>query len=69
MALQLQVPNLVDDQSAQAITKAISVVDPTAKVEVDTDAHTVTVSSESGAAVASEESIKQAIVAAGYSLG
>jgi copper chaperone len=61
MALKMNVPNIACDDCAGKITDSIHVVEPDAKVEVDVKAKTVTVEAES-----SEESIKQAIVAAGY---
>lgn len=69
MALRLTVPTLADSGEAQTLTEAIKTVDPTAKVEVDVKAKTVTVDSASpDQPVASEESIKQAITATGHSL-
>ncbi|MDF5729735.1 MAG: heavy-metal-associated domain-containing protein [Rhizonema sp. PD38] len=61
MALKLNVPNIACEDCATKISDSIHVMEPDAKVDVDVKAKTVTV--ESGA---SEESIKQAIVAAGY---
>ncbi|NEU71495.1 heavy-metal-associated domain-containing protein [Hassallia byssoidea VB512170] len=61
MALKLNVPNIACDDCAATISESIHVMEPDAKVEVDVKAKTVTVES-----AASEESIKQAIVAAGY---
>ncbi|MBW4572771.1 MAG: heavy-metal-associated domain-containing protein [Tolypothrix carrinoi HA7290-LM1] len=61
MALKLNVPNIACEDCAATISDSIHVVEPDAKVEVDVKAKTVTVEAE-----ASEESIKQAIVAAGY---
>lgn len=49
------------DDCASKISESIKVMEPNAKVDVDLDSKTVTV--DSGA---SPESIKQAIVAAGY---
>ena len=63
MALKLNVPNIACDDCAATITESIHVVEPEAKVEVDVKAKTVTVE-----AASSEESIKQAIVAAGYNI-
>ncbi len=69
MSLKLNVPTLVDSGSAKTITEAIAQVDPTAKVEVDVESKTVTVDAQDAdTPVASEESIKQAITAAGYSI-
>lgn len=61
MALKLKVSNLKCDDCAAKISESIKVMEPKAKVDVDVDSKTVSV--DSGA---SPESIKQAIVAAGY---
>lgn len=61
MALNLQVSNMKCEDCAAKITESIKVVEPDAKIDVDLDSKTVNVDSE-----ASAESIKQAIVAAGY---
>ncbi len=61
MALKLNVPNIACEDCAAKISESIHVVEPDAKVNVDVKAKTVTVEAES-----SEESIKQAVVAAGY---
>lgn len=63
MALKLKVPNIACDDCAQTITESITTMEPDAKVQVDVQAKTVTVE-----AAASEETIKQAIVAAGYTV-
>jgi copper chaperone len=63
MALKLKVPNIACDGCADTITESIHIVEADAKVDVDVAAKTVTVES-----AASEESIKQAIVAAGYTI-
>lgn len=63
MALKLKVPNIVCDGCAETITESITTIEPDAKVEVDVKAKTVTVES-----AASEETIKQAITAAGYTI-
>ena len=63
MALKLKVPNIACDGCVETITESIRIVEPDAKVDVDVKDKTVTVESE-----ASEESIKQAIVAAGYTI-
>jgi copper chaperone len=63
MALKLKVPNIACDGCADTITESIHIVEADAKVDVDVSAKTVTVES-----AASEESIKQAIVAAGYTI-
>ena len=61
MALKLKVSNMKCSDCAGKISEAIKVMEPNAKVESDVDSKAVTV--DSGA---SPESIKQAIVAAGY---
>jgi copper chaperone len=63
MALKLTVPNIACDDCASTISESIHVMEPDAKVDVDVKGKTVTVESK-----ASEESIKQAIVAAGYTV-
>jgi copper chaperone len=63
MALKLKVPNIACDGCAETITESIRIVQPDAKVDIDVKDKTVSVESE-----ASEESIKQAIVAAGYTI-
>ncbi len=63
MALKLKVPNIACDGCAETITESIRIVQPDANVDVDVKDKTVTVESQ-----ASEESIKQAIVAAGYTI-
>lgn len=67
MALQLNVPSMACADCAQTITKAIATVDPGLKVDVDLASKTVHVEpKEPNTAVASEESIIQAITASGY---
>ena len=61
MALKLKVPDISCDECATTITESIHTMEPDAKVDVDVQAKTVTVEAQ-----ASEETIKQAIVAAGY---
>lgn len=63
MALKLKVPSIVCDGCADTITETITTMEPDAKVEVDVKAKTVTVE-----AAASEETIKQAIVATGHTV-
>ncbi|HEY9827064.1 MAG TPA: heavy-metal-associated domain-containing protein [Stenomitos sp.] len=67
MALQLKVCNALDSQSVELITKAIYTVDPELAVDVDLDSQTVTVQPKHpDEVVASEESVRQAVTAAGY---
>jgi copper chaperone len=61
MALKLKVSNIACEGCAEIITEYIHVIEPEAKVDIDVNPKTVTVES-----AASEESIKQVIVAAGY---
>ncbi|AFY48253.1 copper chaperone [Nostoc sp. PCC 7524] len=63
MALKLKVPDIACDACAEKITDSIHVMEPDALVDVNVKDKTVTVES-----AASEESIKQVIVAAGYSI-
>ncbi|EHC18056.1 heavy-metal-associated domain-containing protein [Fischerella thermalis] len=63
MALKLTVPNISCEDCASTIVESIHTMEPDAKVAVDVKGKTVTVES-----AASEESIKQAIVAAGYTI-
>ena len=61
MALKLKITNMKCDDCASKISEAIKVMEPNAKVESDVDSKTVTVDT-----AASDETVKQAIVAAGY---
>lgn len=63
MALKLKVPNITCDNCADKITESIHLMEPDALVNVDVQDKTVIVESK-----ASEESIKQIIVAAGYTI-
>lgn len=63
MALKLKVPDIACEDCAVKITESIHVMEPDAHVDVDVQDKTVTVES-----AASEESIKQVIVAAGYKI-
>lgn len=63
MALKLQVPDITCSGCSETISEAIKTMEPDAKVEVDVEGKTVTVES-----AASEETIKQAITAAGYTI-
>jgi copper chaperone len=63
MALRLKVPDIKCSGCAETITESITTMEPDAKVDVDVNAKTVTVE-----AAASEETIKQAITAAGYTI-
>lgn len=63
MALKVKVPTIVCNGCAETITETIHTMEPDAKVEVDVQAKTVTVEAQ-----ASEETIKQAIVATGHTV-
>ncbi|MBN3896961.1 MAG: heavy-metal-associated domain-containing protein [Nostoc sp.] len=63
MAIKLKVPNIKGDDCAKKITKSIQTMESDAKVNVDVNAKTVTVES-----AASEESIKQIVQSAGYTI-
>ncbi len=64
MALELKVPSMVCEGCVETVTKAIKTVDTDAGVNVDLETKTVFVESQ-----VSEESIKQAIVATGHTIG
>lgn len=68
MALKLKVSNLACDKCAETISQSIHTMMPDAKVDIDVNAKTVTVDSVDFETIASEESIKQVIVAAGYKI-
>ncbi|NEQ23513.1 MAG: heavy-metal-associated domain-containing protein [Microcoleus sp. SIO2G3] len=61
--MKFNVPNIACDSCAKTITEEILTHESDAKVDVDVQAKTVSVETE-----ASEESIKQMIVAVGYSV-
>ena len=63
MALKLKVSNIACEGCTEIITESIHVMESEVKVDVDINAKTVTVESETF-----EESIKQVIVAAGYAV-
>ena len=63
MSLKLKVPNIMCSDCASTIAEAIHTMEPDAKVDVDVQGKTVTVES-----AASEETIKQSIVAVGYKI-
>jgi copper chaperone CopZ len=67
MALNLKVSKIIDSSSVEVITDAVTIVDPTLNVDVDLASQTVTVQPKNPKdPVASEESIRQAVTAAGY---
>ncbi len=63
MALKFQVPTLGDQQSAQELKELILTSEPDARVDIDSQAKTVTIDAE-----ASEETFKELIVAAGHNI-
>jgi len=63
MTLQLKVPNMACSACSETITKAVTAIDPTAKVDADPKTKLVHVDTQ-----ASETAIKEAIVAAGYTV-
>ncbi len=63
MAIKLKVPDIKGDECAQKITKSIQTMESDAKVDVDVNAKTVAVE-----AAASEETIKQIVQSAGYTI-
>ncbi|MDZ8258428.1 heavy-metal-associated domain-containing protein [Nostoc sp. ChiQUE01b] len=63
MAIKLKVTNLKGNECAQKITKSIQTMESDAKVDVNVDTKTVTVDT-----TASEESIKQIVQSAGYTI-
>lgn len=67
MALNLKFSKTIDSSSVEAITDAVATVDPTLSIDVDLASQSVTVQpKDSDVPVASEESIRQAVTAAGY---
>ncbi|MBH8567067.1 heavy-metal-associated domain-containing protein [Nostoc sp. CENA67] len=63
MLLKVKVPNIACEACGEKITESIHTMEPDAQVNVDVKSKIVTVESQ-----ASEESIKQVIVAAGYNI-
>lgn len=63
MTIKLTVPNIKGDDCVQKITQSIQTMESDAKVDVDVNKKTVTVESE-----ASEETIKQIVQSAGYTI-
>jgi len=61
MTLQLKVPNMTCSACVTTITKAITVIDPMAKVEANPKTKLVNIKTQQ-----SESAVKQAIAAAGY---
>jgi copper chaperone len=63
MTLQLTVPNMACSACSDTIAKAITAIDSTAQIQADPKTKRVNVETE-----ATETAIKEAIVAAGYSV-
>jgi copper chaperone len=67
MSLKLKVANVVDSSAVESIKNAIKTVDPTLQVDFDLSSQVITVEPKNpNEPVASEESIRQAVTAAGY---
>ncbi|OKH37492.1 heavy metal transporter [Calothrix sp. HK-06] len=64
MTLQLKVPNMACSACGATITEAIKAIDPTATVQADPKTKLVNVETQKEEAV-----IKEAVIAAGYSVG
>ena len=63
MTLQLKVSNMACSACITTITNAITVIDPTAKVEADSKTKLVNIETQQSVAA-----IKQAIASAGYTV-
>lgn len=63
MAIELKVPSMVCEGCVDTITEAIKTEEPEAQVDIDLETKKVTVDTQ-----ASEESIKQIIVATGHEI-
>lgn len=64
MTLQLKVPNMACSACGATITEAIKAVDPNATVQADPKTKLVSVETQ-----APEVVVKEAVIAAGYSVG
>lgn len=63
MTLQLKVPNMACSACVTTITQAVTTLDPAAKVEADPKTKLVNIDTQQP-----ETAVKNAIVAAGYSV-
>ena len=63
MAIELTVPNMACSACSDTITQAVQAIDPSATVQADTKTKLVVIETQT-----SEETVKAAIVAAGYSV-
>lgn len=61
MTLQLKVPNMACSACVKTITKAVTAIDPAAKVDADTKTKQVSIETQQ-----SEAAIKKVMTAAGY---
>ncbi|MBD1937474.1 heavy-metal-associated domain-containing protein [Microcoleus sp. FACHB-68] len=61
MTLQLKVPNMACSACVKTITKAVTAIDPTAKVDADTKTKQVNIETQQ-----SEAEVKKVMTAAGY---
>lgn len=61
MTLQLKVPNMACSACVKTITKAVTAIDPTAKVDADTKTKQVNIETQQ-----SEGAVKKVMNAAGY---
>lgn len=63
MTLQLTVPNMACSACADTITKAVKAIDPAAEINADPKSKQVNIDTQ-----ANENAVREAIVAAGYSI-
>lgn len=63
MAIELTVPNMACSACSDTITQAVQAIDPTATVQADPKTKRVVVETQTP-----EDTVKAAIVAAGYSV-
>jgi copper chaperone len=63
MTLQFTVPDMACSACADTITKAVKTIDPEAEIQADPKTKQVSIRSQ-----ASETTVKEAIVSAGYSI-
>lgn len=61
MTLQLKVPKMACSACVKTITKAVTAIDPTAKVDADTKTKQVNIETQQ-----SEGAVKKVMAAAGY---
>lgn len=64
MTLQLKVPNMACSACGATITEAIKAIDPTATVQADPKTKLINVETQASLVV-----VKEAVIAAGYSVG